>query len=105
MRFYWKDWFDVDSEVQLRRYPYGSMSDYQVLATLESSGTSKVHAESITESDPINVTIDNTANVYIVWVDLHYNEDDLTICSILIGYKEPIIFGAALPLVQNDQGM
>jgi hypothetical protein len=101
MRFYWRDWFAENSELQLRRYYYSSgIFTYDVLATIFSSGSVADPTESYT-STALDVTVDNYNSFYGVWIDLHYNEDDMKVCGIQIGYTPPSIFGAAMPVIEK----
>ncbi|MBN2678536.1 MAG: hypothetical protein JXR32_10805 [Anaerolineaceae bacterium] len=101
IRFYWRDWeSDQNIELQLRRYPYANMSGWEPLATLWSYGTDTTPLESYTEAS-LNIPVDNTSFIYMVYANLHYAENDHKLCGIQIGYTEPSIFGAALPIIHK----
>ncbi len=101
-RFYWKDITDAaNSEAQLRRYPFVYPNDYDILSTIYSNGTTAVPLESFTEDGDLNILIENSTYIYNVYVDIHYEEDDMRICSIQIGYTVPGIFGSAMPIIQK----
>jgi hypothetical protein len=102
IRFYWRDWFSEDSELRLMRYYHDPIAGYDILATLYSSGTVVDPKESYTENTSLNILIDNSTYMYAVYADLHYNEDDMKICGIQIGYTVPGIFGSALPIINKQ---
>lgn len=101
IRFYWTDWFDANSEVQLRRYVHNPLAFYETLTTLYSSGSVADPLESYTEDASLNILVENSTYIYAVYADLHFNEDDMKVCAIQIGYIPPSIFGAALPVIQK----
>jgi hypothetical protein len=103
LRFYWRDWVDnYNVTVELRKYFYsGSFFGYDIISpTLQSDGTNAVPKESFTEVS-LNIPVDNSTNMYAVYADLEYAEDDQKLCGIQIGYIEPSIFGSALPVIQK----
>jgi hypothetical protein len=102
IRFYWKDGFVQDSELRLLRYYHDPYANYEILTTLWSSGTVEDPLESYTEDTSLDILVDNSAYIYAVYVDIHFNEDDMRICGIEIGYTPPSVFGYALPLVKTQ---
>jgi hypothetical protein len=102
LRFYWRDWVDpYNLELQLRRYPYASMYDYEILSTIYSSGTAAEPREGYTEDASLSIPVDNGSFIYALYANLHYAEDDHKLCGVQIGYTEPSIFGSALPVIQK----
>lgn len=104
MRFYWRDWVDpYNVELQLRAYHIEApQADYDLLATLYSTGTAASPAESYTDSAALSILVDNASFLYMLYANTHYAEDDQKLCSVQIGYTVPGIFGAAMPFASSS---